>query len=316
MTMTSQIESAPNALETGPGLAMPGDYFALLKPRVMSLVVFTALVAMLVAPGPIHPVIAATALAFIALGAGAAGALNMWYEADVDGLMQRTAQRPLPQGRLRPGEALGFGLFLAIFSVVALGLLVNLLAAVLLASTIVFYVVVYSMWLKRWTPQNIVIGGAAGALPPVIGWAAATGSVSLAPLLLFLIIFVWTPPHSWALALLRRDDYARAGIPMLPVVAGSRETRRQILLYAMLLAPVGVLPWLFGHAGALYGMSAAVAGAVFVAGALRLHRAAGEDAIRRAARRLFASSLLYLLLLFAVLLIDHLLGWSFGRLVW
>ena len=236
-----------------PSLATPGDYVELLKPRVMSLVVFTALVGMVVAPGSINPVIAVTALIFIAIGAGAAGALNMWYEADIDAIMSRTASRPIPQGRIRPGEVLGFGLFLSALSVISIGLLVNLLSALLLAFTIFFYAVVYSMWLKRWTPQNIVIGGAAGAFPPMIGWAAATGTISLEPIVMFLIIFVWTPPHFWALAMLRADEYARAGVPMLPVVAGERETRRQILLYSALLAPVGALPWMLGYAGAAYG---------------------------------------------------------------
>jgi protoheme IX farnesyltransferase len=299
-----------------PSLATPRDYFELLKPRVMSLVVFTALVGMVVAPGPINPILAVAALAFIALGAGAAGALNMWYEADIDAMMARTAQRPIPKGRIRPGEVLGFALFLAVLSVVALGLLVNLLSAVLLAFTIVFYAVVYSVWLKPWTPQNIVIGGAAGAFPPVIGWAAATGTVTLEPVLMFLIIFVWTPPHFWALALLRADEYARAGVPMLPVVAGDGETRRQIVLYSYLLAPVGALPWVLGYAGLLYGAVAIVSGALFVAAALRLRKAPGGEATERAARALFGYSILYLVLVFAVLLVESGLGWSFGPRVW
>src|SRR6516165_7569689 len=222
-----------------PSVAGVDDYIELMKPRVMSLVVFTALVGLAVAPGHIHPVIGFTALLCIAVGAGAAGALNMWYDADIDARMARTAGRPIPRGRVMPGEVAGFGFTLAVFSVVSLGLLVNVLAAALLAFTIFFYVVIYTIWLKRSTPQNIVIGGAAGALPPVIGWAAATGSVTLEPLVLFLIIFLWTPPHFWALSLYRTDDYARAGVPMLPVVAGAVET------------PVGVAPWLLGYAGAL-----------------------------------------------------------------
>ncbi|MEX0752322.1 MAG: heme o synthase, partial [Xanthobacteraceae bacterium] len=215
-----------------------GDYVALMKPRVMSLVVFTAFVGLMIAPLPMHPVLAFTALLCVAVGAGAAGALNMWYDADIDAKMTRTSARPIPAGRVLPGEALGFGLTLAGFSVVLLGLLVNLVAAALLAFTIFFYVAIYTMWLKRRTPQNIVIGGAAGAFPPMIGWAAATGGVSLESVLLFLIIFFWTPPHFWALSLYRADDYARAGIPMLPVVAGDRETRRQIVLYTLILAPL------------------------------------------------------------------------------
>ena len=219
-----------------PSLATVGDYIALMKPRVMSLVVFTALVGLAVAPGSLHPVAAFTALLCIAVGAGAAGALNMWYDADVDALMTRTARRPVPMGRVRPGEALAFGLTLGSFAVVVLGLLVNWVASGLLAFTIFFYVVIYTIWLKRSTPQNIVIGGAAGAFPPMIGWAAVTGSLSLEPVLLFLIIFFWTPPHFWALALFRTEDYARARIPVLPVVSGDASTRRQIMRYILILA--------------------------------------------------------------------------------
>ena len=243
-----------------------------MKPRVMSLVVFTALVGLVIAPGHLHPVIGFTALLCIAVGAGAAGALNMWYDADIDAVMTRTAQRPVPAGRIEPGEALAFGVTLAAFSVVALGLLVNWLAAALLAFTIFFYVVVYTMWLKRSTPQNIVIGGAAGAFPPMIGWAAATGGIGIESCLLFLIIFFWTPPHFWALSLCRTEEYARAGVPMLPVVAGAKETRRQILLYAIVLAPIGASPWLLGYAGAAYGAVATASGAFMVALAWRLWR--------------------------------------------
>ncbi len=300
----------------GPSLATPRDYLELLKPRVMSLVVFTALVGMVVAPGSINPVIAATALIFIAMGAGAAGALNMWYEADLDAIMSRTAGRPIPRGCIRPGEVLGFGLFLSALSVISIGLLVNLLSALLLAFTIFFYAVVYSMWLKRWTPQNIVIGGAAGAFPPMIGWAAATGTIGLESIVMFLIIFVWTPPHFWALAMLRADEYARAGVPMLPVVAGERETRRQILLYSILLAPVGALPFLLGYAGAVYGVLSIAAGILFAFAAWRLNNAPEGEATERAAKGLFGYSILYLVLLFAVLLIDQGFGGSFGRLPW
>jgi heme o synthase len=288
-----------------PSIASVGDYIALLKPRVMSLVVFTALVGLLIAPGHMHPVIAFTALLCIAIGAGAAGALNMWYDADIDARMERTAGRPIPQGRVTPGEAAGFGGTLAVFSVVTLGLLVNLVAAGLLAFTIVFYVVIYTMWLKRSTPQNIVIGGAAGALPPIIGWAAVTGGFAIEPTLLFLIIFFWTPPHFWALSLYRTEDYARAGIPMLPVVAGETATRRQIVIYTLILAPLGVTPWLLGYAGPLYGIAAVAAGAAMIALALRVH---GEKTGYTASKQLFAFSILYLFLLFAVLLVDRLSG--------
>ncbi|HEY6027548.1 MAG TPA: heme o synthase, partial [Pseudolabrys sp.] len=235
-------------------MASVSDYIALLKPRVMSLVIFTALVGLAVAPGHLHPVTAFTALLCIAVGAGGSGALNMWYDADIDAIMTRTSRRPVPMGRVKPGEALAFGLTLSGFSVMTLGLLVNWVAGALLAFTIFFYVVIYTMWLKRSTPQNIVIGGAAGAFPPMVGWAAVTGSLSLEPILLFLIIFFWTPPHFWALSLYRTQDYARAGVPMLPVVAGAAETRRQIMIYARMLAPLGVVPWLAGYSGPIYGV--------------------------------------------------------------
>jgi heme o synthase len=293
-----------------PSIAGVGDYIELLKPRVMSLVVFTALVGLVVAPGHVHPVIGFVALLCIAVGAGAAGALNMWYDADIDGRMGRTAGRPIPRGRVTPGEAAGFGFTLATFAVVTLGLLVNVLAAALLAFTIFFYVAIYTMWLKRTTPQNIVIGGAAGALPPMIGWAAATGSLALEPVLLFLIIFFWTPPHFWALSLYRSDDYARAGIPMLPVVAGPNETRRQILLYTLILAPLGVAPWLFGYAGPAYGGAAALLGGVLIALALRVYK---EREGHRASKQLFGYSILYLFLVFAMLLIDRIPGVLFGH---
>ncbi len=293
-----------------PSIAGVGDYLELMKPRVMSLVVFTAFVGLLIAPGHLHPVIGLTALICIAVGAGAAGALNMWYDADIDARMARTSARPIPAGRLAPGEALAFGLTLAAFSVAVLGLLVNVIAAVLLAVTIGFYVVVYTMWLKRSTPQNIVIGGAAGALPPMIGWAAATGSLAIEPIVLFLIIFFWTPPHFWALSLYRADDYARAGIPMLPVVAGERETRRQILLYTLILAPLGTAPWLLGYAGTLYGVVALAGGAAMITLALRLR---GEARGHAASKQMFGFSILYLFLLFAMLLVDRVSAELFGR---
>jgi heme o synthase len=288
--------------------ASVGDYLALMKPRVMSLVVFTALVGLVVAPAHIHPVIGFTALLCIAIGAGAAGALNMWFDADVDAVMSRTARRPIPSGRVAPGEALAFGLTLATGSVVVLGLLVDWLAALLLAFTIFFYIVIYTMWLKRLTPQNIVIGGAAGAFPPMIGWAAATGSIGIEPVLLFLLVFFWTPPHFWALSLNRTDDYARARIPMLPVVAGAEETRRQILLYSLSLVPIGAAPWFMGYADAIYGVTALIAGGLMVALAWRLWAEGSGIRAAQFAKRLFGFSILYLFVLFAVLLIEGVVG--------
>jgi protoheme IX farnesyltransferase len=293
-------------------VARIADYVTLMKPRVMSLVVFTAVVGLLVAPVPLHPAAAIGAVLCIAGGAGAAGALNMWYDADIDAIMTRTAKRPVPTGRVKPGEALAFGLTLAGFSVMTLGLLVNAYAAALLAFTIFFYVVIYTMWLKRSTPQNIVIGGAAGAFPPMIGWAAATGSIGIEPILLFLIIFLWTPPHFWALALWGAEDYARAGIPMLPVVAGREETRRQILWYTLVLVPIGVAPWALGYAGPGYGLVAAISGAVMLMLGLRVVRDGAAER-EQAAKRLFAFSILYLFLLFAALLAEDRLGLLFGR---
>ncbi len=294
-----------DSIETA-SLAGPADYVALLKPRVMSLVVFTALVGMVMAPGGIHPVIGFTALLCIAVGAGASGALNMWYDADVDRLMRRTSNRPIPAGRVTESEALAFGLTLAAFSVGVLTVLVNPVAGGLLAFTIFFYVVVYSMWLKRWTSQNIVIGGAAGAFPPVVAWASVTGSVSIESLVLFLMIFIWTPPHFWALALFRSEDYARAGVPMLPVVAGQAETSRQILIYSLILAPVGVLPTLLGFASVAYGAAAAALGLVFVVLALRVRRMPEGDVAMLPAKRLFGFSIFYLFMLFAMLLVERL----------
>ena len=291
-----------------PSIAGVGDYIELMKPRVMSLVVFTAFVGLVIAPGHLHPVIALTALICIAVGAGAAGALNMWYDADIDARMARTQARPIPAGRVAPGEALAFGVTLAVFAVVVLGLLVNVVAGALLAATIAFYVLVYTMWLKRRTPQNIVIGGAAGALPPMIGWAAVTGGLAVEPALLFLIIFFWTPPHFWALSLYRTDDYARAGVPMLPVVAGETETRRQILLYSLVLAPLGAAPWFLGYAGLLYGIVAVAGGAAMVALAVRIRRDRGHTA----SKQMFGFSIVYLFLLFAMLLVDRLAGTLFG----
>jgi heme o synthase len=275
------------------------DFIALTKPRVMALAVFTALVGLMMAPSRLDPLLGSVAILAIAAGAGAAGVLNMWYEADIDAVMTRTAGRPIPRGAVTRLEALTFGLILASISVALLALALNLTAAALLALTIFFYVIVYTMWLKRSTPQNIVIGGAAGALPPVIGWAAASGEIALEPLVLFLIIFLWTPPHFWALSLNRADEYARAGVPMLPVVAGRAQTKRQILIYSILLFPISLLPWALGFAGAVYGATAILGGAAFIALGLRL--TASNEADRRSAHRLFAFSILYLFLLFAAL---------------
>jgi len=282
-----------------------GEFVELMKPRVMSLVVFTALTGMLAAPGSIHPVIGVIALLAIAMGAGASGALNMWYDADIDARMARTAARPIPRGRVTGGEALTFGSILAVLSILTLGVLVNWTAGALLALTIGFYLFVYTMWLKRRTPQNIVIGGAAGAFPPMIGWAAVTGSVSVESVLMFLIIFMWTPPHFWALALYRCRDYERAGVPMLPVVAGAEETRRQIWLYSLILVPLAITPVLIGLAGIVYGVVSAVLGAVFLYLAWNVRRITEGREADQAARQLFVFSILYLFLLFAVLLVEH-----------
>jgi protoheme IX farnesyltransferase len=284
--------------------AAVGDFIALLKPRVMSLVVFTGIAGMAVAPGHIHPVLAAVAVLCIAVGAGASGAINMWYERDIDALMHRTADRPLPAGRMEPRAALEFGVVLAVASVMVMGLAVNWAAAALLAAATGFYVFVYTIWLKRRTPQNIVIGGAAGAFPPMIGWAAVTGDVSLGSIVLFAMIFMWTPPHFWALALYKSEEYARAGVPMLPVVSGAAETKRQIVIYSLSLVPVTLVPWLIGLAGWVYGVAAAGLGLVFIAGAIQV--ALGRP---RAPQRLFAFSILYLFLLFALLMVDGLLPW-------
>ncbi len=290
------------------GAGSVGDFFALMKPRVMSLVVFTALVGLVIAPGSLHPVIAIAALLCIAVGAGASGAPNMWYDADIDAKMQRTAARPIPRGAVSREEARTFGTILSLGSIISMGMLVNWVAASLLALTIGFYIFIYTMWLKRSTSQNIVIGGAAGALPPMIGWAAVTGSVSLESAVLFLIIFIWTPPHFWALALYRSRDYERAGIPMLPVTAGPDATRLQILIYSLVLAPIGLIPAFIGLGGTLYAVSASLLGAVFVALAIRVYiRREGRKA-ERAARRLFTYSILYLMLIFAVLLAEHAVG--------
>ena len=282
-----------------PRQASAGDYFALLKPRVMSLVLFTSLIGVIVAPGTIHPAMAVIALICIAVGAGASGAMNMWFDADIDAVMERTQQRPIPEGRITPQEALTFGLFLAAASVFTMGLLVNLAAAGLLAFTIFFYVVVYTMWLKRLTVQNIVIGGAAGAFPPVIGWAAVTGGLELPAWTMFLLIFLWTPPHFWALALFRSGDYAKAGVPMLPVVRGEKSTRRQIVGYSFLMLAASFAPLFMGIGGVAYLAGAVLLGAAFLFIAFMLLRE--REGTYRWAGRLFGFSIFYLFALFALL---------------
>jgi protoheme IX farnesyltransferase len=301
MDITSnQSANAPTDGLYGPSVA---DFWQLLKPRVMSLVIFTGFVGMFLAPADMHPLLFVISLFAIAAGAGASGAINQWYDRDIDAVMERTRSRPVPSGAVDPAEALSFGLVISTLSVLLLGLAANWLAAGLLAFTIFFYGVIYTIWLKRRTPQNIVIGGAAGALPPVIGWAAVTGSLSIEPLILFAIIFMWTPPHFWALALFRNDDYARANVPMMPVVAGEAETRRQILIYAILLAPLALAPALIGMTSMAYGILTAALGVNFIRLSWRLYRHP-DDA---AAKRLFAFSILYLFLLFLGLVIDRLL---------
>ena len=287
------------------------DWFVLLKPRVISLVVFTGAIGLIVAPVHIHPVLAFAAVLCIAVAAGAAGALNMWFDRDIDAIMRRTANRPIPGGRIEAPDVLGFGIFLALASVILMYLATNFAAAAWLTVSILFYVVVYTMWLKRRTPQNIVIGGAAGAFPPVIGWVAATGSLDVLPVLMFAIIFFWTPPHFWALSLYASADYERAGVPMLPVVAGARTTRWHVLAYTVILVAASLTPYLFGYTGLLYGISAAILGAVFLYGAAwtlmdkqdEVGRSLTKD---RPAKWTFKYSLLYLFLLFFALAIDHL----------
>ncbi len=306
VTAEVPARAMPGSAAFAPGEV--GDYLSLLKPRVMSLVVFTGFAGVVVAPGGLHPLLAAVAVLCIAVASGAAGAINMWYDRDIDAVMARTCRRPIPTGRVPPEEALAFGTVLSLFSVMLMGLALNWVAAGLLAAAIGFYVFVYTVWLKRRTPQNIVIGGAAGAFPPMIGWAAVTGTVSLESAVLFLLIFMWTPPHFWALALYRDGDYARAGVPMLPVVAGRAATKRQILAYTLALFPLALAPSFLGLAGWLYGAMAAFMGGLFVLLALRLFADTGE----RAARQMFGFSILYLFVLFALLIVDggHGLPWS------
>lgn len=299
--MSTRNQALENSSLAFPQDAQIRDYIALLKPRVMSLVVFTGFIGLLLAPGTIHPLIATIAVACIALGSGAAGAINMWYERDVDALMKRTRHRPLPAGRLTPEHALEFAIVCSFASVFLMATMVNYAAALLLLGAILFYVFIYTVWLKRRTPQNIVIGGAAGAFPPMIGWAAVTGNVTLEPLVLFAIIFMWTPPHFWSLALYRCEDYSKAGIPMLPVVAGKDATRVQILLYTLLLIPVVLAPFAIGMSGPLYLMSAALLHGMFILHALRVY----HDPSERFARPMFRYSIHYLFLLFSALIIDH-----------
>lgn len=280
------------------------DYIDLLKPRVMSLVVFTGWIGLVIAPTHVHPFKAALAVLAIALGSGAAGAINMWYERDLDALMARTRNRPLPAGRVAPDDALGLGVLLSIFSVLLMAVSTNLVAAALLAAAILFYVFIYTIWLKRRTPQNIVIGGAAGAFPPMIGWAAATGDVSAVGIALFLLVFLWTPPHFWALALYRSDDYRRAGVPMMPVVAGARETKRQMVIYTLLLLPVALAPTLLGAVSWIYGAVALALSLGFIGHSIAVWRTADDETSFGAARRMFRYSLVYLAVLFAALPVD------------
>ena len=303
--MSSALASYPVAVG-----ASWRDWLNLLKPRVVTLVVLTGIVGMMVAPGHLHPVIAVTAVLCIAVAAGAAGAINMWYDRDIDAVMRRTSTRAIPMGRIEPGEALTFGVVLSVASVMVMALATNIVAGVWLAVSIAFYVFVYTMWLKRRTAQNIVIGGAAGAFPPIIGWAAVTGDVTVMPWLLFGIVFLWTPPHFWSLALYACKDYGRAGVPMLPVVAGARHTRVQILLYTLVLAPFSVLPWALGYAGPVYGLTTIALGLGFVLSAALVWRdkqdADGVSLTKDApARAAFRFSLAYLAILFAAVAVDH-----------
>lgn len=305
-----EIDMTPSDIHMSEAVA--ADYFELLKPRVMSLVVFTAAVGLIVAPGYIHPFIGMVAILCIAIGAGASGALNMWYDADIDRIMTRTKNRPIPSGRITKPEALGFGIGLSIFSTIFLGLATNWLAAGILAFTIVFYAVVYTMWLKRSTPQNIVIGGAAGAFPPMIGWAAVTGTISIESIVLFSIIFLWTPPHFWALALFKKTDYAAVGVPMMPNVVGAHKTKIQMLVYAVLTAIVGVLPTVLGFAGIAYGVVSLALGIGFVWYTIKTYQMSDDDELMRPAKKLFGFSILYLFAIFAMLLVDRALMLMIG----
>ena len=314
MTNITQLPGGRAADAALPAPAtLPGDvrdWFVLLKPRVIALVVFTGYVGLAVAPGRIHPVIAFAAILCIAVAAGASGAINMWFDRDIDAIMRRTARRPIPAGRIGAAEALGFGVVLAVASVLLMYLATNAAAAAVLALSILFYVFVYTMWLKRSTPQNIVIGGAAGAFPPIIGWAAVTGSIDIMPILLFAIVFFWTPPHFWALSLYAHKDYERAGVPMLPVVSGQRTTRWHVLAYTVVLIVSSLLPYWLGYSGRIYGVAAALLGAGFLVCAIRVTFDQQDEAGRsltndRPARQAFKYSLLYLFILFAAVAVDH-----------
>lgn len=300
LDLSLESEAAPDLVLAG---ARVGDFWALLKPRVMSLVIFSGFAGLYVAPGHIHPLIGAVAVLCIAVAAGASGAMNMWYDRDIDSIMSRTCGRPIPKGYVAPEQALAFGLTLSIFSVMLMGLAVNVTAAALLAFTIFFYVVIYTIWLKRRTPQNIVIGGASGAFPPMIGWAAVTGQIDIASIALFLLIFMWTPPHFWALALWRNPDYAKAGVPMMPVVVGLQSTKKQMLVYTFLLAPIALAPVFMGVAGWIYGATAIALNVGFIYHAWRVLKSDSGD--MKWAKRMFGFSLLYLFLHFAVLMIDR-----------
>ena len=301
------LDSRAHANVVGEHQADWRDYVALLKPRVMTLVVFTGIAGLVCAPGVLHPVLAVTAILCIAVGAGAAGAINMWYDRDIDAVMARTSQRPIPCGRVGADAALSFGVFLSVAAVLTMGIAVNWLAAGVLALASAFYVFVYTMWLKRRTPQNIVIGGAAGAFPPVIGWVAVTGAIDWTPIALFALIFLWTPPHFWALSLYRSGEYAKAGVPMMPVVAGHRRTKQQMLAYSVSLLPISLVPYLLGTAGPAYAVVAAAMSGLFVICAVRVKQEDGATTGHRAARRMFGFSILYLFALFLMLMIDA--GW-------
>lgn len=305
MATTQNIELTKDLSDVHLSEALAGDYFELLKPRVMSLVVFTAAVGLLIAPGAIHPFIGIVAILCIAVGAGASGALNMWYDADIDAIMTRTQKRPIPSGRITGQEALGFGIVLSLFSTMLLGLATNWLAAGILAFTIFFYAVVYTMWLKRSTPQNIVIGGAAGAFPPMIGWAAVTGTVTLESIVLFSIIFLWTPPHFWALALFKQTDYEAVGVPMMPNVVGAHKTKIQMLIYAVLTAICGVLPAFMGFAGLAYGVVAFALGLGFIFYTWKTYKMDEADVKMGAAKKLFGFSIVYLFAIFSMFIIDR-----------
>ena len=302
--MTQQIIQAEPHVTVADTPATVGEFFQLMKPRVMSLVIFTGFAGMFLAPVQMHPILAAVALFAIAAGAGASGAINQWYDRDIDAVMSRTRNRPIPAGRVVPAEALALGIVISFLSVLLLSLTSNLLAGGLLAFTIFFYAVIYTVWLKRSTAQNIVIGGAAGALPPMVGWAAVTGSVSIESIALFALIFIWTPPHFWALALVKNDDYKQAGVPMLPVVAGAAETHKQILIYALILAPTGLAPYALSMTSILYPAFAALMGIIFVGLAVSLYRKPSDAA----AWKLFKFSIFYLFILFAALIADRLIA--------